>query len=241
MKRILSVLLLLLSCTAAGARVPLESELRARIESPDSAQYYPALMARYRAADTTLTADDYHCLYYGYAYQPEYRPLDTDPALDRFFAAIGELNVDVPDPANLAEILAAGEATLERDPFSPQVLNLMAFAHSLLRNDDKAQQYFTRMNRVLQTIADSGDGLTEKSPRHILMFSHAFDLLGSENLPYGDSRIVSRTVEYIPLRHKTDGVKGYYFDYSRIYSKKPETPYKRPRTWRFNNLKIRKW
>ena len=37
-------------------------------------------------------------------------------------------------------------------------------------------------------------------------------------------------------------MKGYYFDYSRIYWNKPENyTFKRERTWQFNNLKPREY
>lgn len=44
---------------------------------------------------------------------------------------------------------------------------------------------------------------------------------------------------FIPLRIK---VKGYYFDYSRIYWNKPEGyVFKRERTWQINNMKPRQY
>jgi hypothetical protein len=50
-------------------------------------------------------------------------------------------------------------------------------------------------------------------------------------------------VEYIPLMKKThDKIKGYYFDYSRIYKNKPDdVTFQRDRTWQFNNLKPREY
>ena len=91
---------------------------------------------------------------------------------------------------------------------------------------------------MLATIEASGDGLTEKTPWHILRFSHAEDLLAAKNIPVRESSVISRTVEYIPrVKRDENGVKGYYFDYGRIYWKKPSQPYKRERSWQFNNLK----
>ena len=60
---------------------------------------------------------------------------------------------------------------------------------------------------------------------------------------YNESKILSRTVEYIPLMKKThDKIKGYYFDYSRIYRNKPDdVTFQRDRTWQFNNLKPREY
>ena len=66
MKRLLILWLLLPLLSAA--KVPVESDIKARIEDPASGQYYPNLRLRYEQADSTLTADDYHYLYYGYAY-----------------------------------------------------------------------------------------------------------------------------------------------------------------------------
>ena len=52
---------------------------------------------------------------------------------------------------------------------------------------------------MLRAIEDSGDALTQKTPRHILMFDHALDVMASEGYTYGKSRIISRTVEFIPF------------------------------------------
>lgn len=237
MKR-LFLLLALLPPLLSTAKVPVESDIKARIEDPASVYYYPNLLLRYEQADSTLTADDCHYLYYGYAYQPQYRPLESDPARDRFYEALARLNVDAPSDDDLRAVIAAGTETLAADPFSPQVLNLLSFAHAQLGEEAQAAAYRDRMGLVLATIERSGDGLTEATPWHILMYGHALDLLAAKNIPVRESSIVSRTVEYIPrVKKDDDGVKGYYFDYGRIYWKKPEQGYKRERSWQFNNLK----
>ena len=57
MKRLLILWLLLPLLSAA--KVPVESDIKARIEDPASEQYYPNLRLRYEQADSTLTAEDY--------------------------------------------------------------------------------------------------------------------------------------------------------------------------------------
>ncbi len=81
---------------------------------------------------------------------------------------------------------------------------------------------------------------------HILMFSHAVDVVSSMGYAGKRAEIVSRNVEYIPLEQpkKTpDGkIRGFYFDYSRIYRNKPDdVTFKKKRTWQFNNLKPREY
>ena len=75
------------------------------------------------------------------------------------------------------------------------------------------------------------------------MFSHAYDFVASKGYTYNEGRIISRTVEFIPLTHRThDKTKGFYFDYSRVYRNKPDdVTFKRERTWQFNNLGVREY
>ena len=236
MKRLLILWLLLPLLSAA--KVPVESDIKARIEDPASEQYYPNLRLRYEQADSTLTAEDYHYLYYGYAYQDAYKPLNTNPDLDRVLLLASGLDPDAPDVGTLEAIISAGTDALARDPFSPKLLNLMSYAYGALGDKERERAYSNRMNGIVRTILSSGDGFTQKTPRHILMFDHALDVLTVEGFSYDKSRVISRTVEYIPRVKKDEkGVKGYYFDYGRIYWKKPEQGYKRERSWQFNNLK----
>ena len=73
MLRILFLMLLILPATGmAQQRVPDNEEILAEIIDGESSHYYPHLMERYMAGDTTLTLDDYYYLYYGYAYDDSY-------------------------------------------------------------------------------------------------------------------------------------------------------------------------
>ena len=243
MKRFFALLFLPLW---AAAQVPVEDDILARTLDSSSPYYYTTLMMRYREGDPTLSDLDYHYLYYGYAYQEGYRPLVSDPDLDRLLLLASSVDPDQPRQETLEALISAGRDVLARDPFSPKVLNLMAFAYAMSGDRPKAEAYAARMNGVLRTILASGDGLSQKSPRHVLMFDHALDLLDVEGLPYDRARIVSRTVEFVPLLtpYLVEGRKrrGFYFDFGRVYWNKPEGyTYKRDRTWQFNNLKPREY
>ena len=240
--------LLLLCCllipALAGAKPPVEEDILSQTMNTASPHYYTSLLMRYNAGDATLTDEDYHYLYYGFAYQEAYKPLEINPFMDRVLLLAATVNPEQPDRETIEELLLAGKDALERDPFSPKLLNLMAFAYGALGDQTQEEAYFNRMNGVLRTILASGDGLTQSSPRHILMFDHAHDALTAEGFSYGKSRVVSRTVEFIPLTTPLVVAgkkrKGFYFDFNRIYWNKPEGyTYKRDRTWQFNNLKPR--
>ena len=244
MKRFLLFALLLPAL--AAARVPDEEMILDRTLDAESPFYYPGLMMRYNAGDASLTDEEYHYLYYGFAYRDEYKPLAANPDLDKMLMLIAGIDPDQPDVATLESLISMGNDALARDPFSPKILNMMSFAYGALGDKVREKAYADRMNGVIRTILDSGDGFTEKTPRHVLMFDHALDVMTADGLIPGKSRIVSRTTEYVPLLEakQIDGrkVKGLYFDYSRIYRNKPEGyTFKRERTWQFNNLKPREY
>lgn len=238
------LLLLLLLPALAAAKVPDEEDIQNKTMDAESPFYYPSLMMRYNAGDETLTDEDYHYLYYGYAYQESYKPLDSNPDLDKLLLMASGLDPDKPAVETLEAMLYTGEDALARDPFSPKILNLMSFAYGGLGDEVREKAYSNRMNGVIRTILASGDGFTQKTPRHVLMFDHALDVLAAEGLSYGKARIVSRTVEFVPLTVpyvvEDKKRKGFYFDFGRVYWNKPEVyTYKRDRTWQFNNLKPR--
>ena len=218
--------------------VPTEDEILRNTLDTSSPYYYTNLMLKYRMGAESLTAEEYFYLYYGYFYSDEYRPFVENKAFDDLMDVMSGLNPSEPTVGQLELIVERGVASLEVDPFSPKVLNILAYAYGALGDGTREQLYFDHLNGILGAINSSGTGLKEESPKHILMFSHAYDLLASQGYTYNEARIISRTVEYIPLTSKShNSIKGFYFDYSRIYSRKPDdVAFKRERTWQFNNL-----
>ena len=240
--RYIVLLALLLISTPLSAQqevvVPTEEEILRNTLNTSSPYYYTNLILKYRAGAESLTQEEYYYLYYGYYYSDEYRPFVENKAFDDLMDVMAGLNPSQPTIGQLELIIERGVEALEADPFSPKVLNILAYAYGALGDSEREQLYFNHLNGILGAINRSGTGTKEESAKHILMFSHAYDLLAAEGYNYLEARIISRSVEYIPLKAKmADGTKGFYFDYSRIYSRKPDdVSFKRERTWQFNNL-----
>ncbi len=237
----------IVSVSFLRAAVPVDDDILTQIVSPQSDNYYPNLWLRFEVGDSTLTADNYHHLYYGYAHQDSYKPLNTNPYMDKFLMLAAGIDLEDPNPDVLKSVIAAGKDALKGDPFSPQIWNLLAFAYGVLGDEESERLAYLRVENILSTIKASGGGAKESDPHHILMFDHAFDLMTTENLNPTKALIVSRSVEYIPLvspvrTAEGQKIKGLYFDFSRIYWNKPDSvTYKRDRTWQFNNLKPREY
>lgn len=227
------------------AKVPDDDDILRKIIDRSSPYYYSTLMTRYRNLEQ-LNEEEYHYLYYGYAYHENYKPTATNKAVEDLYASMIGLNADRPDSKQIEYIISVCNEAMMVDPFSPTVLNMLVFAYGSRGDKVREEAYFYHLQGILETIKSSGDGRTEKYPMHIIMFSHAVDVVSSMGVAAKRPEIISRSVEYIPLeepRRVPDGkIRGFYFDYSRIYRNKPEdVTFKKKRTWQFNNLGPREY
>lgn len=241
MKRIFTILLSLFVIGSAFAATPNNDKIFAAINDVNSPLYYPNLILRYKEGKP-LTDNEYHHLYYGYAFQPSYKPLETNPSMTRVQEIMARISIDQPSVNDIDELIAAGIAAMECDPFSPTLLNILTYAYGASGDRVRELAYSEHLRGVLRCIEQSGDGLKEKTPMHVIMFSHGLDYIASKGINYLKGRIISRTVEFVPFDFPREKVKGYYFDYSRVYWNKPDNyTFKRERTWQFNNLKPREY
>lgn len=95
------LLTFLLMPMLAVAKVPDEEDILGRTMNTGSPYYYTSLRLRYDMGDSTLTDEDYHYLYYGYAYQEAYKPLEANPYVDRVLMLAAALNPDMPERETL--------------------------------------------------------------------------------------------------------------------------------------------
>ncbi len=200
--------------------VPDNDKISAVTNDAASPYYYPSLMLRYQGGDTTLTAQDYHYLYYGYAFQDKYQPLEPITWTDRIYAVFEQIDSLGRDGA--VEIISLAKRVMEQDPFSPSNINYMTYAYGMIGDTINEKINADRFSKICGTIEASGTGLTEKSPWHVLWFSHAADLMTMKGYEAVKRSVVSRSVEYVRVAMNEDETEGFYVDYSRIYWKKPE-------------------
>ncbi|MBO5656256.1 MAG: DUF4919 domain-containing protein, partial [Rikenellaceae bacterium] len=113
-------------------RVPDEDDILAHTLNQASPHYYPELMMRYVIGDSTLTFEDYHYLYYGYAYDANYRPLENIPDTDEVMTLLSGLGTKGASVNQAQLLLEAAKDVMLVDPFSPSNINVMTYAYSVL-------------------------------------------------------------------------------------------------------------
>lgn len=228
MKGILLTMAIMLAAMPLAGQAPDNTAILAEVSNPASRYYYPPLMSRYMKGDTTLTADDYHYLYYGFAMQDEYLPLDPIPGETELLGLIdrtgGKLSAE-----DAEKLLLYAQKVMQRDPFSPSTINFMTYAYGVLGDVEREKASAARLAGVLGAIAATGDGKKEKTAWHVIFFSHVNDFLASKGLEARGRRVVSRSVEYAALMEPNGRDKGYFFDFSRAYSKPPTVLPQKPK------------
>ncbi len=234
MKKLVALLFLL--PFGLWAQPPVDEMIEAAIGERNSPYYYPTLMYRYSKGDSSLTVHDYRHLYYGYVFSPDYDPYVSPPELDSILMVF-EKN---PDPGldQLGRLVRFGNRVLESQPFNIRVLNILTFAWGTLGDEDKEFEYYYKTKMIVEAILSSGLGSKEDSPWHVIYFSHTGDVMDYLNYPYLKRVAVSRTVEYLPLMKKQGEIKGFYFDFGRVFTA-PYTREKKDRGWEINGMKIR--
>lgn len=231
MKQWIWVILLFLPF-GAWAQAPDNQQIEAEINSASSSYYYPRLMDRYRLGDSAITTLEYRYLYYGYLFQPEYDPYASPPEMDSIvLILLREPHLELTDYHSL---IRYGTKLMETDPFNPRLLNILTYAYGTINDTENETRSAARFRGIIDAILSSGEGNEESSPWHIMAFSHAEDVLDFLGQKYKKAVLVSRTTEYFPLEKRDGRIKGYYFDFSRIYTKRPTQP-QQERRWQINS------
>ncbi len=167
---------------AQDLKVPGEEDILNKTLASDSPYFYPRLMERYMAGDETLTADDYHYLYYGFVYGDSY-DAHAEPPGHRAMQSIFSRST-TPQGEDARALVEAGLANMAVDPFSPSNLNMMTWACELAGDTLGMRSSAARFRGVVGAITSSGTGLKRRSPWWVVRASHADDMVAMRHLKY---------------------------------------------------------
>ncbi len=132
------------------------TEIYKNTSSSASPFFYPVLLARYEKNDTTLTAEQYKHLYYGFTQQPTYAPYEKDLRQKEFKQLI--------EAKNYAKALEVGREGLKKSPFNMNYVFGMHFAYDNLGKRAESRQWLHKFERLMEVLQKSGDGKTAKTP-----------------------------------------------------------------------------
>jgi hypothetical protein len=185
--------------------------IKADIANSSSVYYYPKLMERYVAGDSTLTNKDYRYLYYGYQFQPQYNPYGILKEADELQKYNREKQLSNEDREKAIELC---KSAMKESPFDLKVLQFLTSLY-MGKNDTKAATTaYKRLGGVLLAILSSGDGNSGGSAFHVITVSDEYILLSVLNI----TPVMQTYVDGCDVFDLSDGQKM-YFDVSRFFGK----------------------
>lgn len=183
----------------------------------DSAGYY-ALLSRLEENDTTLTSAEYRYLYYGYVFTKNYQPywrFDKDEELEPYYRKkkISEKDYD--------KVLALTSEALAQFPFDLQKLNYSIYVCHTKGDIAMAKKQARRYYNTLNAIFSTGNGETCETAYHVISTSNEYTILGFYDFEF-KMQSLRGNCDYLTVAKNKQGVKGLYFDVSRLFERMRE-------------------
>ncbi len=175
--------------------------------------YYPVLMARYMANDTTLTTKEYHTLYYGFSLQEDYNPYresqSKKPA--SIILSSDSLSVEACDDLLRYSLLAVKDV-----PFDLRTINMVIYGYACAGDKDESLVWSKKLQGLMKAILASGSGESQDSPIHIIYPSDEYVVINMLGLKVADSKLVAPNIDYVEVEENKFEKQGYFFDVARL-------------------------
>lgn len=192
------------------------------IQKKNSPLYYPALIKRFEQGDTTFTILEKRHLYYGYQFQPNYKPYSTSDLLDGMLAILQKTQQT---DAELRQVVQNADSVFMEYPFSVLALNFQLHALKLL---GQVNLYHTRLRQlftVLDAIASTGDGITKRTAIFVIDPSHEYAIVNLLGFEFAGSQYLTDHFDFLEIKPNEAKLRGLYFDVSPSLHR-PTSPFK---------------
>lgn len=186
-----------------------------------SSNFYPKLMERYLAGDTTLTLQQYRYLYYGFTLQEDFVPYQDEPL--PLIDCRRNLVATAADPTFCLTAIDIARRALDDDPFHLTAISIMAIAHLQIGDTATATLWNIKRTNILEAIQSSGDGQTPETAYHVTHISHEYDVINSLGITVVSDSVCGDGVEYLRVQENAIGEDGFFFNYKacdKVWRKK---------------------
>jgi hypothetical protein len=219
MKNLILTILLAVNLLPALSQTPTfvapdYDAIKKEIQVVSSKFYYPRLMERFQALDTSLKADEYKHLIYGYVFQKEYKPYQTIPEEREFRAYVSRLNTLTTD--ELDKMIELGNRYRILFPFNSDVAKYLWMAYQQKNDFSTGLKLSMQSFYILNTIKSSGDGLSRETAYHVLTIGNEYELLRSLFLQRESQSLIERKYDYLKLKQNRSNIEGLYFNIEQM-------------------------
>jgi hypothetical protein len=188
------------------------------IQDSSSIYYYPKLMTRLVAYDTTLTIVDYRHLYYGYIFQQNYKPYWVSSAEEKLVKYFKSEKIDEKDYGKIIEL---ANQSIDEFPFDLRQLNFMGYIYHLKGDKEMSLKVNRRFHGIFGAIMSTGDGKTCETAYHVISVSHEYVFLNLFHFTM-TSQSFTGDCDYLSLKKDQRNIDGVYFNIKKLMAKNLE-------------------
>lgn len=213
-KLILIISLLLLCVThviAQEVEAPDYKTIRTVIQNQKGPHYYPSLMRRYMANDSTLTLEQVRNLYYGFTLQEDFVPYQSQKKA--LYDIRRTLIKDKGNARHCPEAIRVAQEVLDDNPFDLLAIATMSIAYLQLQDSISHRLWRDKQTSLLDAIVSSGDGESPATAFHVIDIEHEYEVLSRMGLVIESDSLCNDKVEYLRVKENAEEIPGIYFNF----------------------------
>lgn len=204
------------SLKAQEVEAPDYKAIRNTILNQKGSNYYPTLMRRYMANDTTLTLEQVRNLYYGFALQEDFVPYQTEKK--ELYDIRKTLTKNNGNPRYCPEAIRISQVVLDDNPFDLLAISTMSFAFLQLQDTTSYRLWTDKQNSLLDAIVSSGDGETAETAIHVINIEHEYEVLNRMGLQIESDSLCNDKIEYLKVKDNAEDIPGIFFNFGACRS-----------------------
>ena len=199
--------------TTVATNAPDYKQIKKAINSKAGEFYYPELLRRFQAADTTLNLEQLRHFYFGTATRSDYNPYK----MPKFDALREAFEKDTPGKEDWEKAAQEIDKELETDPTN---IRFHLYKHIIYSNlyGPESEKTFDAHNQVvmlLTAVTSTGDGSSKEKAFHVISVADEYGILEIFGLsPTMQSLVEDKGQSYdvMDLQENKYGLKSMYFN-----------------------------
>lgn len=202
--------------TSVLTRPDLEA-IRTAVNNEESPFYYPVLLGKFMANDTTMTPQEFQYFYYGTLFQEDYDPYRpaSSPQVQQTIAPL--MNKNKWSRAERKIILDYALEALADNPVNLRQLTNRIFVYEQNGKTDLAKIWQYKLNHLLLVIAASGSGIDPENAWIVVYPHNEYDFLNLSGITVKEAKFEAPYYDYVVVNPRTaSSPTGYYFNIGEI-------------------------
>ena len=205
-----------------GYTTPNYEQIKKDCTDKHSFRYYPNLVKRFAAVDTSLQVEDLQTLYYGQAFLDGYNPYQRYDEFDQIRTIMNK--DEAPTIEDSRNIVKLADAVIARNPAEPMAYYYKFVGQSVackyFGGDTAAMQKSQLQFQMLfYTIASTGNGITPEVAMHVVNTSHEYMMMNMYGFSSRQQALMSiegHNYDMFVLDSNDYAVDTLYFNIDRI-------------------------